>query len=328
MRLRSASSTVATCSALELAVIILTRKDAVLQRESARETWAQWADPCAARFWFLLGDAPATSVNGDILYLNVSEGYNKISLKVLHALRWLVERQPLAFRYVLKTDDDSFVCVGGMLRMLRAASPSPLYAGKPNWQHTRIFSSRLDHKWYDRSYIDTFGRSEYGDYHMGVGYLLGTRLASAVVQTAHRLGVLENASRVPGVEDAWIGALARATGLLAERRSLHDSREPTIPIALNVPLNVSASCGTDYLIVHKLHTPALLQQCARLYDATPPPCELQFGPRTSKPWQQHHDQPCCACSEGASDPAVTARTVYRTTAEPHDTQRLTMPKPH
>lgn len=63
-------------------MLILTRPDVAERRQSVRDTWAHSVDPCAARFWFVLGNAPRTQLNGDVLELNVSEGYKKISSKV------------------------------------------------------------------------------------------------------------------------------------------------------------------------------------------------------------------------------------------------------
>ena len=306
-----------TACPLELAVLILSRPgDAgAEQRQATRSAWAHWPDPCEARFWFLLGGAPTLSVADDVLYLPVPEGCKfptsaielpcpplhlpsvdrtissagalvdtdtKISLKVLHGFRWLVHQHG-GFRHVLKTDDDSFVCVGSLLSLLRAAPSGMMYAGKPNWQHRKVRVTMASHKWYDAAYAETFERTVYGDYHQGAGYLLSEALARGVVRTAHRLGVLTNSSKGSAVEDAWLGALARApgTGLLPRQRNRSDSvalaREPEIPIALNVAMNVSASCRGDYVIVHKMVDGATLRHCARAMAASPPLCKPRFG---------------------------------------------------
>lgn len=270
----------------ELAVLILSRPTVKggSQRQAARTTWAHWSDPCAVRFWFVLGDGPIATphVDGDVLRLAVPEGYTSISLKVVHALHWLVSTMP-SFNYALKTDDDSFVCVGGLLRLLRGAPATVLYAGKPNWQRHPVRTEQSGHKFHDPAYLEAFGSRNYSDYHHGAGYVLAAPLAQKVVSSARRLGLLSNLSKgsASAVEDAWVGALARDTGLLPSvRPRIHTAdhsveREPEIPISLSFNLT---SCMGQYLIIHKVMDAESLHRCSRTISDSPPRCNVRFGP--------------------------------------------------
>ena len=335
---------------LDLAVLILSRPTAegAAQRETSRATWARWPDPCQVRFWFLLGadrynaehaqphatpmaaerrlnaTASGVRVRGDELRVPYTEGYRRISLKVLAAMRWLMEEQPLRVRHVLKTDDDTFVCVGGVLRFVRAHQPHyagkpaglsvrPKWAtwppkGKPEASLSREVLQRMakaknwlplvriepTHRWYDAAYRDVFHTNLYRDYMQGVGYVLSAAVARAVVRNAALLGLgPEHAS---GMEDAWVGALARhpAAGAwstvdqsvqpLTPHRAVDAhgrGAEPEIPIALYYPEfhglhNVTRYCDGDRsLMVHNLTTPAQLDSCTRGFTAHPPQCHVE-----------------------------------------------------
>lgn len=135
-------------SSADLLVLIMSRPtlSGAHARAVARQSWAHWRSPvCRVRFRFVLGHpaAGADSSNSseahderdDVARLDVSEGYDSLGRKVLLALAWALEHE--SFSYLLKTDDDSYVCIGGLLRWLAAAQRDDaeaaawLYAGTP-----------------------------------------------------------------------------------------------------------------------------------------------------------------------------------------------------
>lgn len=212
-----------------------------------------------------------------MLHVDAPEGYGNISLKVIAGLRWLV-RQPFTFGHVLKTDDDTFVCVGALLRFL--LTNQPLYAGLADHgthQTPRRVITRHGHKWSDATYATVFGKEVYDDYMQGVGYSLSSGLARTVVRNADALQI--GAGHAPSVEDALIGTLARYSppgeathGVrLAANRSL--DTELLVPTVQWVQ-NVSASCALGFLLVHKL-SPSGLEQCARAAVLSPPYCHVR-----------------------------------------------------
>jgi hypothetical protein len=64
------------------------------------------------------------------------DGYTRILHKVIGALRWALVHLP--FKYVLKTDDDSFVCAARLLELLRALPRERAYVGVVNLHHKVI----------------------------------------------------------------------------------------------------------------------------------------------------------------------------------------------
>ena len=237
---------------LDLAVLILSRPaeaGGTAAQEAVRAAWAHWPQPCVVRHWFLIGGAAHDHVRGDMLHVTAPEGYSKIFLKVLAGMRWLLRSRAHggqhAFRFLLKTDDDAFVCLGGVLRFLAASLP--LYAGKPGGRNTTAHF-KASHPFHDPSYFRTYHRTYFADYFVGAGYVLASGLVDTVVENARRLHLLRaidtvpdtaseqhsgardvastrtaaaggrttaQAGGVPAVEDGWVGSLAReaSTGL-------------------------------------------------------------------------------------------------------------------
>ena len=106
-----------------------------------RSTWGT-TDPADARVLFVVSTNNTRSmssgvasmdVSGDVVHVPGEEDYWQISWKVLLALEWALGAAD--FDYVLKTDDDSYVCVPGLLRWLTAhGSTELLYGGSPLMQ--------------------------------------------------------------------------------------------------------------------------------------------------------------------------------------------------
>mmetsp|Transcript_11739 Transcript_11739/g.19755 ORF Transcript_11739/g.19755 Transcript_11739/m.19755 type:complete len:445 (+) Transcript_11739:62-1396(+) len=128
---------------VDLLVLIMTRPglEGAARRAALRKSWAIWKPPCSVLFRFMLGRLRKSnetshvrlrSRRNDIVQLPVTEGYATLSRKVLLAMRWAHTR--CSFRFLLKTDDDSYVCIGGLLRWLHtlshhSSSSISLYAG-------------------------------------------------------------------------------------------------------------------------------------------------------------------------------------------------------
>ena len=249
----AAGSTTAVV-AVDLLVLILSSQQKRLnpsrRRMAVRRSWAHASlssdlgaresaasDLCSVRYVFVLGGGkgPARMLRADVLELPVPDGYRQISAKVVGALRWAVGAAP--FRYLLKTDDDSFVCVARLLELLRPLPRSKLYLGVINPKHNVITAdTRTNYeRWRDPDYVTFFNRSVYAPYmqvasnrglaascgrrslrcsmhalttpmsdfpcEKGAGYILSADLAATAVARADVL------PRLTAVEDALVGAL-------------------------------------------------------------------------------------------------------------------------
>lgn len=185
---------------LDLLVLILSSQQPHLhpavRRQVVRRSWAFSSamlgaadspphERCSVRHLFVVGGGAegsaarlgALSNEPDVLTLPVPDGYRQITHKVLAALDWAVGAT--RFRYVLKTDDDSFVCVSRLLELLRTLPRTSLYLGVVNPKHKVIGArTRTNYeRWRDPVYVELYNRSTYAPYMQGAGYVLSADLA-------------------------------------------------------------------------------------------------------------------------------------------------------
>ena len=106
------------------------------------DAWAQWSAPkCTVRVLFVAGGAQHTEIdphNKHILLVaapEINDSYRHATLKNLLAFQWAV--QALRFRYVLKVDHDSHVCLGKLLRFLRYQPRTQLGVGQDSARRRR-----------------------------------------------------------------------------------------------------------------------------------------------------------------------------------------------
>uniref|UniRef100_A0A6I8NMD4 Hexosyltransferase n=1 Tax=Ornithorhynchus anatinus TaxID=9258 RepID=A0A6I8NMD4_ORNAN len=200
------------------------------RREAIRATWGsrRRARGRRVRTLFLLGREGAAEAlaRRDVVAADFRDAYRNLTRKTLSGLAWAAARCPGA-RYVLKTDDDVYVNVGGLVDELLgrgaprgddpltpgadrrraprgAAGRPPLYLGRVHW---RVWPSREAggrHEVSEALYPPGLG--PFPPYASGTGYVLS---AAAV-----RL-VLAGAGAVPPLplEDVFVGLSARRGGL-------------------------------------------------------------------------------------------------------------------
>ena len=283
---------------LDLLVLILSlpTQNGTARRAAIRQSWAQPVAECSVGFAFVLGTIPPapsvevlpasraepTSEPDAVTLPGVAENYSTLSLKVLRALRWALDTRD--FAYVLKTDDDSYVCLGGMLRWLahqqRAPGAQRLYAGRQvgmgcvGAQHVELAaalggerSRRCRRGWklpHGMPFMD------------GAGYILSHRLVRAVVATAER------SRPPPSAEDLTVSLLLRASGEeiragefgvvpFAHRRSWRSVREVLPSEGVQRRLVARRCAWSDAIVLHKL-SGALVGACARVKAETNAQC--------------------------------------------------------
>ena len=273
----SASDSIASAVSFDLVVLVLSSEQKQLQpsrrREAVRRSWVRdlTSSPlgapgagasalCSVAHYFVVGGGThsahvregAGAEAGDVLVLPVADGYQQIVHKVIGALRWLVAS--VAFKFVLKTDDDSFVCAARLFELLRTTPRARAYVGVANTHHKVITDdapTRYE-RWRDPEYVALFNRTVYAPYMQGAGYLLSADLAAVVVRRAAALRTL------PSVEDALVGALAQPDALHISRRTAfrHKNRDD---YAVTV-----CELDTEFVLLHKLTE----EDLARCHDAT------------------------------------------------------------
>lgn len=65
----------------------------------------------------------------DIVFLNSSDSYNKLTYKTIAAFEYAFQRLPY-FEFLVKVDDDTFLRVDRLMKFLEASPRNLFYAGK------------------------------------------------------------------------------------------------------------------------------------------------------------------------------------------------------
>ncbi|XP_068128834.1 beta-1,3-galactosyltransferase 5-like [Hyperolius riggenbachi] len=200
------------CQKKQLLVILVTSNPSHhASRKAIRNTWASSAKG-SVHLWqvvFLVGRTLNVELDwhihkehktyGDVLMGSYLDSYRNLTLKVMHGMKWAVERcQP---QYLLKTDDDCFVNTQYLPSFLRDNSPgtSPLYVGSAFSEQKRAVIRDPMSKWYV-SYRE-YERDVYPPYASGIGYILSFGAATSVLRMARTVPPIP-------VEDAYVGILA------------------------------------------------------------------------------------------------------------------------
>ena len=223
--------------AMSVLALILSNEvgGAEAKREAIRSSWLRAYSGRDFQHLFVIGMPPSwkwpPTVSNDELRLPTDDRYNGLAAKVLDALRWAISSR-YTWRYLLKVDDDSLLCVPelmswlheGGLPLTRAYSGEPklnrdekakhLYAppAADNDFGRAINIVHVKGKWADLAFVSIFNRTTYSRYFLGGGYMLSWDVASAVVERAARGGLydrrLRQTSELPTVEDGLVGTLA------------------------------------------------------------------------------------------------------------------------
>ena len=199
---------------------------------------------------FVLGggnSSGAATAHNDTVVLDIGEGYSSLSLKVLAGFAWALGSAAPSFSHLLKTDDDSFVCVGGVLRWLERLPRrrrDSLYAGSPLAQrcagkeHLPVLRQlALPRLLRDRKCRRGW---RFPLTMHGAGYLLSRGTAVQVVRRAEAL------HPVPNAEDLTValllhyrsrqtnGSADAASGYTAQHRPVFSTPNPGLHRALPV----------------------------------------------------------------------------------------------
>ncbi|CAB1113042.1 GT31 [Ectocarpus sp. CCAP 1310/34] len=170
---------------------------------------------------------PEGELVGDILYVAVPEGYRNIVLKT-KAMLCLVRH--FDFEFLLKADDDSFVCLTRIASMLHDLDPEisgKVYAGvptacnqstNPDYWNGRVMKNP-DHRWFDSKYVQhTLGGLDcFPAYMQGAFYILAQPLVEHLYRGHEHLECFTN-------EDVTIGSwLMGVDREMVEMYNLHTS---------------------------------------------------------------------------------------------------------
>ncbi|OCU02839.1 beta-1,3-galactosyltransferase 5 [Xenopus laevis] len=201
---------------LVLLILVTSHPAHTEQRKIIRKTWGAQSE-MAAYPWqavFLIGRTLDLELdwhlhkehvaNSDLLMGNYLDTYRNLTLKVMHGLKWAVDRcHP---RYILKTDDDCFVNTDRLPTFLARTNRirQGLYVGSTFSREKRVVIRDPSSKWYVSK--QNYDPDTYPPYASGIGYILSLDVAHTVLATA------QTTPSIP-MEDAYVGILADRAGV-------------------------------------------------------------------------------------------------------------------
>ncbi|CAM9480562.1 unnamed protein product [Pylaiella littoralis] len=171
---------------------------------------------------------PEGELVGDILYVNVADGYRNIVRKT-RAMLYLVRH--FDFQFLLKADDDSFVCLARIASMLHDLDPdisSRIYAGVPtacnqvtntDYWNGRVMKD-MDHRWFDTKYLQhTLGGLDcFPAYMQGAFYILAQPLVEHLFRGHEHLECFTNEDVTMG---SWLMGVDREMVEMYNLRTSH-----------------------------------------------------------------------------------------------------------
>nr|CAD7587347.1 unnamed protein product [Timema genevievae] len=208
------------CAAqLFLLVVICSAVANLEARAAIRDTWG--SSPIVTntslgiKVAFLLGDTDNSTIQdqvdeeaaqyGDVIQEGFLDTYNNLTLKSVMLLKWVTTYcQTATPSYVMKTDDDMFVNVDNLYRLLRVRSVgTSLLVGSLICSARPISDTRS--KWYAPKYM--YSGRIYPNYLSGTGYIMSGDTVGRLYRAALTIPLFH-------LEDVYVtGMVARAAGI-------------------------------------------------------------------------------------------------------------------
>lgn len=159
-------------------------------RQTIRDTWAQDASKLSnVRVVFLLGKSTNHILNAmaadesrkhsDIVQQDFLDTYNNLTIKSVMLLKW-VRHQCANAKYVMKTDDDMFVHLPNLYRLLKAEGHEKLLMGCKIKGAVPI--KNTNSKWFVPDGV--YSEKIYPNYLSGTGYVMSRVSAKLLYETA------------------------------------------------------------------------------------------------------------------------------------------------
>lgn len=195
------------CDGSPLVVIIVcSASENSAMRDAIRQTWASQLEP-DVRTLFLVGRHGNASVdssislederNDDIIRMDFVDSYANLSLKSTLMLGWMVSHCSTA-KFLLKTDDDTFLNTPLLLRDLRKTIHSRFIMGNVIALAKPVRTPNA--KWFTS--LSAFNRSSYPTYVSGAAYVISVDAIALLYSASRKIPLF-------WLEDVYV------TGLLA-----------------------------------------------------------------------------------------------------------------
>ncbi|GLG94204.1 Hexosyltransferase [Gryllus bimaculatus] len=250
-----------------LVILILSSFDNIQRRNVLRNAWLQWCKDMEVKYFFVIATKSISQSNKkeinneqdhfkDLMLLeSVEDSYGRLTLKVLQAFVWLEEN--VKYKFTLKCDDDSFVNVQELIKLLKnyEEDPDHLYLGFFSGHAT----VQKEGKWKESNWILC---DYYLPYALGGGYILSQELTNFIARNAKDLQLFLSEDVSVGV---WLASKARVN-------RVHSPQ-------FNTEFK-SRGCSNSYIVSHK-HSEVEQKEMFNNLKLTGKMCKKEFQIRRS-----------------------------------------------
>lgn len=197
---------------IDLLVLVLTIHKNVRSRQVLRDTWLSLSKNNTAnvRHVFLLAKTDdqtlqkavynESAVYNDIIQEDFVDSYNNLTLKTIMGLKW-TSTFCSNVKYVMKTDDDTWVNLPNLLRNLKAQNTSSDILYGACWRGAP--HRHKQSKWYVPEHL--YPHKTYPMFCSGTGYVMKTSTAEKIYKTSEHVPFFY-------LEDVYIGLCLKKIG--------------------------------------------------------------------------------------------------------------------
>ncbi|KAL3864848.1 hypothetical protein ACJMK2_006498 [Sinanodonta woodiana] len=176
---------------IDLIIFIFTTHQRQKERDAIRKTWLNYSNKNTAniRYLFLLGEVPdrnlrklveiESAIHTDILKGDFVDTYQNLTYKTMMAFQLAITKCSHA-KFLLKTDDDMWVNIPGLLKILQRENTT-LQTAVGGACHRVAYPIRNPaSKWY--ASFQSYPNESYPGYCSGTGYVTSINVARAVFE--------------------------------------------------------------------------------------------------------------------------------------------------
>ena len=199
---------------------------------AVRDTWFKQIPKDAVALFVVSDEGNEARVEGQTLYLDCPEGYEYLTSRTCHFIRFCIEH--FEFEYIFKMDDDTYLNVPRFLNFQKTGDYIGRFVGRPDrdcdrtWHYGKFSNPSLE-KPFEGTFITRWAAG-------GDGYLLNRKAADSFV--LHSGDILESELRQPaycGYEDKMVAdVLSKDDSIITQNAPLGSfgTVHPLTPLAM------------------------------------------------------------------------------------------------
>ncbi|XP_063423227.1 beta-1,3-galactosyltransferase 1-like [Mytilus trossulus] len=173
---------------IDILIMIMSSPQNKLSRNAIRDTWLKHTKTNKGniRYVFLLGDSSMTNElekenlkTNDIILGSFKDTYNNLTYKTLMSFQWAAKHCRNA-QFVMKTDDDVYVHIPGLKRVIKENAKALQTAVGGYCQQVANPVRDKESKWY--ASFESYPQTTYPGYCSGTGYVTSLNVVTHIVK--------------------------------------------------------------------------------------------------------------------------------------------------